>query len=412
MSEMGEDPRNGATAGAARLPSTPLLRGLTRRRLLGAGAGVAALATLAACGTPGQKERNADAPTSVPDRSDTDKIVNWSNWPEYIDVTKNGKHPTLESFTKRTGIKVNYTEDINDNDAFYAKLQPFFTQGQDTGRDLLTFSDTYCGRLINFGWVQELDFANMPNVTANLDPTLKDVSWDPGRKYSLPYQAGFTGIGYNTKATRGAKVETVEQLLTDPDLKGRVTLLTEMSDTMGMVMTSMDIDPRQFTDDEFDAAIDKLQKAVDAGQIANFTGNDYGKPLASGDIAACLAYTGDIVQLQADSKDLAYALPPQGHMVWSDNWQVPNLAQHKKNAELLINHYYDPKVAAELVDWVNYISPVPAAKDVLVKEDPEVANNPLIFPTDEVRARSYLFMGISYEKEQEYNRKFQAVLAG
>jgi spermidine/putrescine transport system substrate-binding protein len=264
-------------------------------------------------------------------------------------------------------------------------------------------------RLIRLGWVQELDKGNIPNAS-NLEDNLVDVEFDKGRKYSLPWQSGFTGIGYNPDATGGKKIESIDQLLTDKTLKGRVTLLTEMRDTVGMVLLAMGKDPASFTDADFDAAMTELQNARDAGQFRGFTGNEYTSGLASGEIAACLAWTGDVVQLQADNPKLGYALPSTGHMIWSDNFVIPNQAQHKKNAEQLINYYYDPKVMAQVADWVNYIPPVKGTKDALTADDPDVADNPLIFPDDEVRAHAHVFRGLSEDEETKYNKQFQSLI--
>ncbi len=387
----------------------PLLRGTLSRRTFFRGAGAAGLAALlAACGTAAQAPKSSQE-RAAEDKSDKEKVVNWSNWPEYIDVDDAGKRPTLEAFTKQTGIKVNYTEDYNDNDEFFAKVQPQLSAGQDTGRDVWCSTDWMVARLIRLGWVQELDKGNIPNAS-NLEDNLVDVEFDKGRKYSLPWQSGFTGIGYNPDATGGKKVESIDQLLTDKTLKGRVTLLTEMRDTVGMVLLAMGKDPASFTDADFDAAMTELQNARDAGQFRGFTGNEYTSGLASGEIAACLAWTGDVVQLQADNPKLGYALPSTGHMIWSDNFVIPNQAQHKKNAEQLINYYYDPKVMAQVADWVNYIPPVKGTKDALTADDPDVADNPLIFPDDEVRAHAHVFRGLSEDEETKYNKQFQSLI--
>jgi spermidine/putrescine transport system substrate-binding protein len=387
----------------------PLLRGTLSRRTFFRGAGAVGLATLlAACGTEAQAPKSSEE-RAAEDKSDQEKVVNWSNWPEYIDVDDAGKRPTLEAFMKQSGIKVNYTEDYNDNDEFFAKVQPQLSAGQDTGRDVWCSTDWMVARLIRLGWVQELDKENMPNA-GNIEDNLSDVEFDPGRKYSLPWQSGFTGIGYNPDATGGKKVESIDQLLTDKALKGRVTLLTEMRDTVGMVLLAIGKDPATFTDDDFDAAMTELQNARDAGQFRGFTGNEYTSGLASGEIAAALAWTGDVVQLQADNPKLGYALPSTGHMIWSDNFVIPNQAQHKKNAELVIDYYYDPAVMAQVADWVNYIPPVKGTKDALVADDPEVADNPLIFPDDEVRAMAHVFRGLSEEEETNYNKKFQSLI--
>ena len=389
----------------------PLLRGTLSRRTLFRGASAVALGTvLAACGTAPQGERSADERRADEDMSDQEKVVNWSNWPEYIDVDdESGESPTLQAFTADTGIEVNYNTDYNDNDEFFAKVQPQLSAGQDTGRDVWCSTDWLVARLIRLGWVQELNRDNIPNAD-NVEASLADVEFDPGRRFSLPWQSGFTGIGYNPDATGGKAVESIDQLLTDPALRGRVTLLTEMRDTVGMVLLAMGKDPADFTDADFEAAIGELEAARDAGQFRGFTGNDYTAGLASGEIAACLAWTGDVVQLQADNPALGYTLPATGHVLWSDNFVIPNKAQHKKNAELLINHYYDPAVMADVAAWVNYIPPVQGTGDVLRAEDPDTADNQLIFPTEEVRERSHVFRGLSEEEETRYNELFQSLI--
>ncbi len=393
-----------------------LVRGLLTRRTLMQGTGAVGLAAvLAACGAKGTNTNaggSASAKPTWPDKSDSDKVVNWSNWQAYIDVDdKTSTHPTLDAFTKKTGIKVNYTEDVNDNDEFFAKIQPQLSASQDTGRDTFCLTDWMASKLIRLGWVQPLDKANIPNA-ANLVETLVNVQFDKGRVYSLPWQSGFTGIAYNPKATNGKTVDSVDQLLTDPSLKGKVTLLTEMRDTVGLTLLDIGKDPANFTDDDFNAAMDKLQKAKDAGQLKGFTGNDYTKGLSSGDIAACMAWTGDVVQLKADNPDLGYVLPASGHMQWSDNFLIPNAAQHKKNAEILINYYYDPAVMALVEDYVNYIPPVKGTKEALLASDPSTANNQLIFPSDATLAQSHVFMGLSEDQETKYNKAFQALIGG
>ena len=398
-----------------------LARGLVSRRTAMTGmAGLAGVAGLAACGSAGKNPTagsTGGATTksrvkAATDTSDTDKLINWSNWPSYMDIDEKTKsHPTLVAFTKKTGIKVNYTEDYNDNDEFYAKVRPLLEAGSDTGRDVWVSTDWMVARLIRQDYVQKFDLANIPNH-ANVEDSLLNVPFDKGRLYSLPWQSGFTGIAWNPKSTGGKKIETIDQLFTDPKLKGKVTLLSEMRDTVGLVLIALGKDPANFTTADFDAACAEIQKAKDAGQIKGFTGNDYTKPLAAGDTAACLAWAGDVVQLKADNPSLGYALPEKGFMIWSDNFVIPNLAKHKKNAETIINYYYDPVVMAQVVDYVNYISPVKGVKQLLIKSDPAVASNPLIIPSPEVLSRSRVFRGLSAAEETSYNRKFQAIVTG
>lgn len=393
-----------------------LIRGLTTRRSIMTGAlGLGATAALTACGSEGSggTASGSAAPTAkaAQDMSDTEKVVNWSNWTQYIDVSEDEKsRPTLDAFTKETGIQVNYTEDYNDNDEFYAKVRPLLEAGEDTGRDVWCSTDWMVARLIRQGYVQKLDTANIPNA-ANLEDSLTDVEFDPGRAFSLPWQSGFAGIAYNLDATGGKKIETMTQLLTDPSLKGKVTLLTEMRDTVGLVLCEMGKDPANFTDADFDAAIAMIQKAKEAGQLKGFTGNDYTDGLTKGDIAACVAWTGDVVQLQFENEAVQLALPQAGFTLWSDNFVIPALAKHKKNAETLINYYYDPAVMAQVAAWVNYIPPVKGTKEEMTKIDPELADNPLIVPTPEVLSRAKVFRGLSAEEETRYNSAFSDLTA-
>jgi len=378
--------------------------------------GLAGVAALAGCGSAGRNSTGgattAGRVKAVTDTSVTDKVVNWSNWPEYIDVDdKTQARPTLAAFTQTTGIKVSYTEDYNDNDEFYAKVRPLLEAGKDTGRDVWVSTDWMAARLIRLDYVQKFDLANIPNHK-NVQDSLLNVEWDKGRLYSLPWQSGFAGIAYNPKSTGGKKIESMDQLLTDPALRGKITLLTEMRDTVGLVLLELGKSLESFTDADFDVAIAEIQKAKEAGQIKGFTGNDYTKPLAAGDTAACVAWTGDVVQLQADNPSLGYTLPQKGCTLWSDNFVIPNLTAHKTNAERLINYYYDPKVMAEVVAYVNYIAVVKGAKEIVEAADPSVGDNPLIFPSPDVLSRAHVFRGLTADEETRYNRKFQSVVTG
>jgi len=256
--------------------------------------------------------------------------------------------------------------------------------------------------------VQKLDTSRMPNVQQNLLPSLRERPYDRAGEYAVPWQSGLTGIAYNARVT--GEIRTVDELLTRPDLKGRVTLLYEMQDTMALLLTSNGHDSENFTEAQFDEALEKLKRAVDSGQIRRFTGNDYAPDLAKGDIAACFAWSGDIVQLGFEDEDIKFVIPESGAVLWSDNMLVPNKATHKGNAELLMNYYYDPAVAAELAAWVNYICPVKGAQEEMEKIDPELASNPLIFPTEEIQAKAKDFMYLTDEQERSYQSKFQQVI--
>ncbi len=398
-------------------------RGVPRRRLLQAAAfgGAAAVASplLAACGTKGTSATTGATGSSVPaasasvtDRSDSEKAVNFSNWQLYLDVDpKNpNKHPTLEQFKAATGVTVAYTEDVNDGDTFYAKIAPALRAGQDTGRDLFAVPDNIAARLVREGYATKLDKSALPNITANLIDSLKSPTWDPSRDYSAPWQSGLTGIAYNK--AKVPEVRSVEELFTRPDLKGKVTVLTEWRDTMGLILRQQGVDASNFTADQFGVAIEYLQKASDSGQIRQFTGNDYTSLLTNGTAYACMAWSGDIVQLQADNPDIVFVQPEAGMMIWSDNMVVPAMAQHVKNTEALMNFYYDPAIAAQLTAAVQYICPVKGAQKAMEKIDKTLVDNPLIFPTPELLAATTLFMGLDEATGAAYAKQFSNVKAG
>ncbi|MET9427696.1 MULTISPECIES: spermidine/putrescine ABC transporter substrate-binding protein [unclassified Streptomyces] len=413
MEQYEPDSLSAAQLAAMRRSLTNGRGALTRRSMLRA-SGVGALTLggltgLTACGIPPAK-REGEGPAST-DFSAKEKQLAFSNWTQYIDISEDEKHrPTLEAFTKRTGITVKYTEDINDNVEFFGKVKPQLAAGQDTGRDLICVTDWLAARIIRLGWAQKLDPANLPNAYANLSNQFRRPDWDPGRSHSYPWTGISTVIAYNKKATGGRKVDSVTQLLDDPKLKGRVAFLSEMRDSIGMTLLDMGKDPGTFTDADFDAAAGRLQKAVDTQQIRRFTGNDYTGDLNKGDIAACLAWAGDVIQLQADNPDIAFAIPAAGYMTSTDNLLVPANARHKTNAEKLIDYYYELPNAAQLAAYINYVCPVEGVRDELAKIDPALAANTLIVPDKAMAAKSRAFRSLSGEEETAYEEKFAKLI--
>jgi spermidine/putrescine transport system substrate-binding protein len=386
---------------------------LTRRSMLrvsGVGAlAVGGLTTLSACGIPPAKSEGQGAVFG--DHSAKEKQINFSNWTEYMDVDADGKgRPTLEAFTGRTGIKVKYTEDINDNVEFFGKIQPQLAAGQDTGRDLICVTDWLAARMIRLGWAQKLDASLLPHAYANLSPQFRSPDWDPGRAYSYPWTGISTVIAYNSKATGGRKVDSVTQLLDDPTLKGRVGFLTEMRDTVGMTMLDMGKDPGKFADADYDAAIGRLRKGVDKKQIRRFTGNDYTSDLDKGDLAACLAWAGDVIQLQADNPDIKYTIPAAGYLTSSDNLLIPAQARRPNNATRLIDHYYELPVAAQLAAYINYVCPVEGVGAELARIDPALASNTLILPDRAMAAKSHAFRSLTSAQEKAYEEKFAKLI--
>jgi spermidine/putrescine transport system substrate-binding protein len=364
---------------------------------------------LAACGGGGGIKSPAKTATTKAVKRELKGTLRFSNWPLYIDVDeKTKKHPTLDAFTKKTGVKVKYVEDINDNDQYFGKIQGPLSKGQGIGRDIIVMTDSsdIPGRLIKLGWVQKIDKASIPNIK-NLQPALAHPSFDPNRDYSLPWQSGMTGIGYDPDKV-GGEITSIDRLLSDKKLKGKVTMLSLMSDSVGVVLLENGDDPVNPSKAAFDKAMARLQKAVDSGQIRQFTGNDYAPLLAKGDIWAALAWSGDMVQLQPDHPNLTWKLPDTGGMIWTDNMLIPT-GGDVYTASVYMNYVYDPAVAAKIEDYVNYICPVVGAGDVLKKTSPDVAKNPLIFPTKKMLDNVHA-MGPEALANPDYKKKFAALI--
>ncbi len=380
---------------------------VSRRRLLQvAGIGGAAMVA-SACGTSSGGSTEASA---AEDRSDTEMLVNWSNWPSYLDVDdETGTYPTLEAFKSSTGINVVYTDDVNDNNEFFAKVRTQLEQGQDIGRDIVVLTDWMAALWIQSGFAQKLDKANIPNAV-NLIPRLAAVEFDSDRSYSLPWQSGFAGLGYNVpalKSATGKDAMTSLDELFDPALKGRITVLSEMRDTMGCILGWLGYNPSDFTDAQFEEAIVALTQQVDSGQIRQVTGNDYIAAMDSGDVIAVIGWSGDVIAL---GEDYGFSLPESGGMLWTDNMLIPSLAQHKKNAEKVMNYYYEPEVAAQVAAWVNYLCPVEGAQAAMEKIDPTLATSDWIFPSTQVLDSTFVFKQLTPEANEAYERLFQKAI--
>jgi spermidine/putrescine transport system substrate-binding protein len=333
-------------------------------------------------------------------------VLNFSNWPFYMD--KEGKtHPTLDQFKQETGITVNYFEDVNSNDEYFAKVQGPLSNGNGIDRDIFVATDNsrFPTIYVSQGWVQELDKERIPNISNLLDAQASPP-FDPERTYSLPWLSGMTGIAWNEDLT--GPVASITQLLEDPELKGKVTMLSEMGDSVGIVLADLDEDPSAVTDEGFDAAIQKVQAAVDSGQIRRFTGNDYAQPLANGDLAACVAWSGDVASLVADNPRLKWAVPEKGGIIWTDNMFIPT-GGSVATASTYMNFVYDPKIAAQIAVGTGFISSVKGLKEEAVKLDPDAAANVLIFPDDDLLAQLHQNDPAMLDND-DYITKWQAVL--
>ena len=393
---------------------TPMPR---RRVLQAAGIGGAAMVA-AACGARPPRTASGGGVEEVPartqpDQSATDARLTWSTWVGYMDVDEeSGTRPTLDAFSQKTGIKVDYREDINDNAEFDAKVRPQLEAGQDIDRDLVVLTDWKAAEWIRKGFAQKFDRAWVPNAR-NLIPALQAVPFDPERDQSLPWASGYAGLGFNKdllqELTGKAEIRTVAELW-DPALKGRITILSEMRDSVGLVMLAQDNDPADFTEDDYNAAIAELQEQMDAGQIRQVSGNEYITSMEGGDVVAAIAWSGDIASIVSKKYSFDFVLPESGGMLWTDNMLVPAMARHRNNAERLMDYYYDPEVAATLAAYVQYICPVEGAQAAMEKIDSSLVDNPLIFPTSEDLAKTHIFKALTSSEQAKYDQAFQTLI--
>ncbi|MEZ0064094.1 spermidine/putrescine transport system substrate-binding protein [Streptacidiphilus sp. MAP12-20] len=399
--------RTRAASRAAAMSRRSLLRGATAGGLAIAGAGA-----LSACGVKGAATATPSGSPKVgvagQDYSATEKIVNFANWPAYIDVDAKNQslHPTIAAFQKQSGLTVKYVEVINDNNDWYTKVNPSLVKGVDTGYDIMVVSDYMVPKYRTYNYIQALDLANIPNHSKLLPSTLNDPV-DPGRKFSTPWAYGFTTIAYNSNLVK-TPITSIAEVFTRPDLKGKVSLFAEMEDTMALSLLALGHNPTQFTDAQFNEALDYVRKAKDSGQVSHFTGNDYLGPFQQGNTAVTMAYSGDVAQL-AKPNLVTVDLPKEGLLSWNDNCVIPNYARHKKNAETLLNYYLDPQVSAQLDDFINYIPGVEGAVDALKTLDPPAAKNVLIVPTAQMQANAHGFMSLSIAQLDDYTSRFQQV---
>ena len=373
-----------------------ILNSRVSRRAVFAGAGaVAGASALAACGSGGSSGASADQ-------------VRWANWTLYLDLDESGKnYPTLQAFEKKFGIKPVYSEDINDNDEFFGKVQGQLKLGEDIGYDVITPTDWMAARFIRLGYTQKFDLANIPNAK-NILPTLAHPSFDPNRESSLTYQGIMGGIGWNT-AVNPKGMKSVDDLWT-PQNKGKIVVLSEMRDTIGVILLSQGVDVTKVTEDQFMNAVDFLAKKISDGWIRGVKGNEYKEDLISGDATAVIAWSGDMFQLSSENEGkFDFTIPESGGTISGDNFLIPSTttAEGKKNAETLINYYYDPAVAAEVAAYVNYVTPVQGAQAEMEKIDPALAKSEYIFPTQKTMSRLNVFKALTPAEEASWTEAFQ-----
>ena len=370
--------------------------GISRRGVLAGAGGLGAAGLLAACG--GSSSKTSSASNSV----------RWGNWPLYLDFdAKTKKYPTLEKFSKETGIDAKYFEDYNDNDEFFGKVQAQLKLGEDIGYDVVTPTDWMAARWIRLGYTQKFDLANIPNHGNILD-TLKSPSYDPNRESSLTWQGIMSGFGWNVqKNPKG--VHTLDDLFA-PQNKGKIVVLTEMRDTIGIILMSQGVDITKVTEAQFMNAVDFMAKKIKDGWIRGVKGNDYAQDLTSGDATAVIGWSGDMFILSSENQGkFDFAIPESGGTISGDNLMIPSTASAsgKTNGEKLINYYYEPAVAAEVAAYVNYVCPVKGAQAEMEKIKPELAHSEYIFPSEKTSSRLHVFRSLTPDEETSWGQAFQ-----
>jgi spermidine/putrescine transport system substrate-binding protein len=330
-------------------------------------------------------------------------VVRISNWPLYIDDR------TIPEFQQATGITVQYHEDINDNNEFFAKIAEPLRRGQSIDRDVIVLTDWVAGRMIRLGYATPLDVAAFPN-RVNLAPLAQDADFDPGRRFTVPWLFGMVGLGYNPRVT-GREITSVGDLF-DPAFKGRVTMVTEMRDTLGLVMLGEGRDPMKCTVDDIRAAAARVKQARESGQVRAFTGNDYTEDLANGNIAIAIAWSGDIQGLHADNPDLRWVAPREGAMLFSDNMLIPKTSDRVALAMRWIDWCYAPAHSAQIVSRAGYISAVQGAIPALERIAPALARSPLVNPPPAVLSQLRNFRALSDAEDSEFTRIFLDAIGG
>lgn len=368
-------------------------RALTRRDFLGASARIAGALTVGAPFLAGCADGRAQSGAGQEEGS----VLRISNWPLYVDSASIGL------FEKATGIHVDYTEDVSDNNAYFAKIAAPLAHRQSIDRDVVVLTDWMLNRLIRLGYCAPLDDTLFPNKGRLVDD-LRNVAFDPGRRYSMPWMSGMTGLAYNRKKT-GRELTSVGDLF-DPAFKGQVTMLTEVRDTLGLILLYQGVAPEHATDADVAKACALVTRYRENGQIRSFAGTEYAEDLATGNIAVAMGWSGDVAGLAGDNLDLRFVVPHEGGLLFSDCMFIPITSHRVPLAMAWMNYVYQPSVSARIVEATRYISPVKGTGEVLAQTDPALAANELVNPGPDLRARLHDFRPLSDDEERRYTEMF------
>jgi spermidine/putrescine transport system substrate-binding protein len=411
-------------------------------RIRAGGITLSAVLLLAACGigpagtpgatddSPAETAGSSGAPVSGPvGGGEPEDTLNFANWPLYIDLNEDEtESPTIVEFEEATGIDVTYTEAIEDNSSFFGTVQPALAAGDDTGYDIIVMTDWMIGNMARLGYLEPIDVErDVPNFLANADPVYLERSYDPGNQYSVPWQSGITGIAYNPELV-DEEITSMAQLL-DPELIekycGQIGMFVEMRDSMSFAMLYNGVNPSEATLEDAEAAQQTLLEQAPC--VRDYYGNEYAQALADGSLAITMAWSGDVFQLQFDNPDLQFVVPEEGAILWTDNMAIPKGAAHPNAALAMMDYVYDPDNAAQIAEWVNYITPIPGAQEIITQHADEaeaegdtetadylraVAESPLVFPTQEMLDRLHSYKVLDEDEERQWNELFQEVVQG
>ena len=391
-------------------------RELLRRMGIGAGA-ISMQALLAACGVSGTSDDNGKAGPSPSDLNlesqDPAGELLFANWPLYIDPPKKA-NSSLEKFMKETGIEVEYKTPIDDNESFFGTIRAPLANGQSAGWDIIVVTDWLVAKMASLGYLEQLDHDLLTQYADHGADIYKNTTYDPGNQYSIPWQSGITGIGYNPELT-GREITSFNDLF-DPKFKGKVGMFSEMRDTMNLTLLGMGVTPTDATIEDVEAATEKLTQQREDGIVRQYYGNEYTDALVREDLWITMAWSGDVFQLQFDKPELEFVVPDEGGILWVDNMCIPTGAEHPVDAHMMMDFVYDPEIAAQIAGWVNYICPVPEAQEILAsakdKYTQTVAKSPLVFPTPEMESRLHSYKNLTEDEEAEWNDLFGTVVQG
>jgi spermidine/putrescine transport system substrate-binding protein len=400
-------------------------------------AGISAALVLSACGIdPGDSATSSSGASAGASAGggepvgggDPSGMLNFTNWPLYIDQDDDGNSPTIQQFEEETDIDVTYSEAIQDNTSFFGTIQPQLEAGQTTGHDIIVMTDWMIGNMIALGYLEPIDVErDVPNFVQNAADKYQERSYDPGNQYSVPYQSGITGIGYNP-ALVDEEITSLDQLF-DPEFIqkycGQIGMFSEMRDVMSLALLYNGVTPAEATIEEVEAAQEVLLEQAEC--VRGYYGNEYADDFANGSLAITMAWSGDVFQLQLDNPDLQFVVPDEGGILWTDNMAIPKGAENPNDALAMMDYLYRPEVAAQVAEWVNYITPVPGAQEIVLQHADEaeaegdtetadylraVAESPLVFPTDEMLSRLYSYKVLSEDEERQWAELFQEVVQG